>query len=349
MIQVLKKKHQPQQEQDSITVYTGTFNMGEAAPPPLLDSWLLCQGTGKTLDRADAMAHDIYAIGTQEMRTQINEKDWVAKLKSLLKKLHGTEYEKVSVYTLWSIRLVVLVKAEHSYKISHVQTGYVRTGIGNTLGNKGAVGISFTFANTSLCFINCHLTSGNEKCARRNQNYHDILKGMGSLKQARQISAFDLTYQFHHLFFFGDLNYRIDMPAMKIVQQATERDYEELMKEEQLQKEKKHGKVFVGFSEERVAFPPTYRYHRNRRTLEDYDWIKQKSGGRTRINVPSYCDRVLWKSYPGLRVSCLAYGCTNDIMTSDHSPVFAVCQLFNMAPYVNSGPSLSLGLDYGMA
>ena len=32
----------------------------------------------------------------QEMRTQINEKDWVAKLKSLLKKLHGTEYEKVS-------------------------------------------------------------------------------------------------------------------------------------------------------------------------------------------------------------------------------------------------------------
>lgn len=182
---------------------------------------------------------------------------------------------------------------------------------------------------------------------------------MGSLKQARQMSTFDLTYQFHHLFFFGDLNYRIDLPAMKIVQQATEQDYEELMKEEQLQKEKKHGKVFVGFckslsgwalsqvfifcthllilciccspyftyvlpvsfvsffplsnshlsplyqispfsllptstfflhsfllltpppiAEEKVAFPPTYRYHRNRRSLEDYDWIKQKSGGR---------------------------------------------------------------------
>ena len=68
VIQVLKKKHQPevsQQEQDSITVYTGTFNMGDAPPPPLLDSWLLCQGAGKTLDRTDAMAHDIYAIGTQ--------------------------------------------------------------------------------------------------------------------------------------------------------------------------------------------------------------------------------------------------------------------------------------------
>ena len=29
---------------------------------------------------------------------------------------------------------------------------------------------------------------------------------------------------------------------------------------------------------------------------------------QTRINVPSYCDRVLWKSYPGLGFTCLAYG-----------------------------------------
>lgn len=84
---------------------------------------------------------------------------------------------------------------------------------------------------------------------RRNQNYHDILKGLGSLKQARQISTFDLTYQFHHLFLFGDLNYRIDLPATRIVQLARDKDYEELMREEQLQKEKKQGKVLVGFRE----------------------------------------------------------------------------------------------------
>ena len=28
------------------------------------------------------------------------------------------------------------MKAEHANKISHVQTGYVRTGIGNTLGER---------------------------------------------------------------------------------------------------------------------------------------------------------------------------------------------------------------------
>lgn len=33
-------------------------------------------------------------------------------------------------------------------------------------GNKGAVGISFIFNGTSFGFVNCHLTSGNEKTAR---------------------------------------------------------------------------------------------------------------------------------------------------------------------------------------
>jgi hypothetical protein len=33
-------------------------------------------------------------------------------------------------------------------------------------GNKGAVGISFYFRGTSFCFINSHLTSGNERNER---------------------------------------------------------------------------------------------------------------------------------------------------------------------------------------
>ena len=42
---------------------------------------------------------------------------------------------------------------------------------------------------------------------RRRQNYLDILKGL-SLGHK---SAYDLTNQFHHVFWFGDLNYRIDL------------------------------------------------------------------------------------------------------------------------------------------
>ena len=42
---------------------------------------------------------------------------------------------------------------------------------------------------------------------RRNQNYHDILRGLA----LGQKSVFDITHQFHHLFWFGDLNYRTDL------------------------------------------------------------------------------------------------------------------------------------------
>ena len=41
------------------------------------------------------------------------------------------------------------------------------------LGNKGGVGISFDFLSTSLCFINCHLTSGNEDV--RKAKYVELL------------------------------------------------------------------------------------------------------------------------------------------------------------------------------
>lgn len=133
-----------------------------------------------------------------------------------------------------------------------------------SLGNKGAVGVSFMFNGTSFGFVNCHLTSGNEKIARylpqpythtlcvrlffsglhyillcgdgitflnpsytllfyllfpvthvtfdpyrRNQNYLDILRLL-SLGD-KQLSSFDISLRFTHLFWLGDLNYRLDM------------------------------------------------------------------------------------------------------------------------------------------
>lgn len=44
---------------------------------------------------------------------------------------------------------------------------------------------------------------------RRNQNYSDILRSLAL--GDKRLSAFDLTLRFTHLFWFGDLNYRLDM------------------------------------------------------------------------------------------------------------------------------------------
>ncbi len=89
---------------------------------------------------------------------------------------------------------------------------------------------------------------------RRNQNYHDILKGMGALKH-KNLSQFDLTNQFTHLFFLGDLNYRIDqLSATEIVEYAKKNDNLSIFSDDQLKREMEKKKVFVGFGESCVLF-----------------------------------------------------------------------------------------------
>ncbi len=51
----------------------------------------------------------------------MSDKDWFSILKQTLKTLYSIEYEKVTSQTLWGIRCLILVKPEHSNKISHVQ------------------------------------------------------------------------------------------------------------------------------------------------------------------------------------------------------------------------------------
>lgn len=55
----------------------------------------------------------------------MGEREWIAKVKSVLKNLVDIEYERVSSQTLWGIRLVILVKPEHTKKISHVEHSQV--------------------------------------------------------------------------------------------------------------------------------------------------------------------------------------------------------------------------------
>ena len=46
-------------------MFVGSWNMGDAGPPPDITSWIQSLGLGKTLPGALLQAHDIYAFGTQ--------------------------------------------------------------------------------------------------------------------------------------------------------------------------------------------------------------------------------------------------------------------------------------------
>ncbi|CAJ1059816.1 phosphatidylinositol 3%2C4,5-trisphosphate 5-phosphatase 1 isoform X1 [Xyrichtys novacula] len=320
LLQQMKNKHSEKPEPDMITVFIGTWNMGNAGPPHNINSWFHCKGQGKTQDdTADHIPHDFYVIGTQE--DPLGEREWSDIVKGVLRNITNISFKQVAIHTLWNIRIMVLAKPEHENRISHVFSDSVKTGIANTLGNKGAVGVSFMFNGTSFGFVNSHLTSGSEKKLRRNQNYINILRflNLGDKK----LNPFDITHRFTHLFWLGDLNYRVDFPSTEaeyIVTKIKQQQYQELLSRDQLSMERNDGKVFLHFDEEEITFAPTYRFERD--TREKYAYTKAKATG-TKYNLPSWCDRVLRKSYPLVHVVCQAYGCTNDIMTSDHSPVFA--------------------------
>ncbi|NWT87233.1 SHIP1 phosphatase, partial [Lanius ludovicianus] len=336
LLQQMKNKHSEQPEPDMITIFIGTWNMGAAPPPKKITSWFLSKGQGKTRDdTADYIPHDIYVIGTQE--DPQGEKEWLETLRQSLQEITSISFKVIAIHTLWNIRIVVLAKPEHENRISHICTANVKTGIANTLGNKGAVGVSFMFNGTSFGFVNSHLTSGSEKKQRRNQNYMNILRFL--TLGDKKLIPFNITHRFTHLFWLGDLNYRVEQPpteAENIIQKIRQQQYPELLAFDQLLLERRDQKVFLQFEEEEITFAPTYRFERG--TREKYAYTKQKATGM-KYNLPSWCDRVLWKSYPMVHVVCQSYGCTTDITTSDHSPVFATFEVGVTSQFVSKNDS----------
>nr|XP_006003065.1 PREDICTED: phosphatidylinositol 3,4,5-trisphosphate 5-phosphatase 1 [Latimeria chalumnae] len=300
LLQQMKNKHSEQPEPDMITIFIGSWNMGDA-PPPSITSWFLSKGQGKTRDdTADYIPHDIYVIGTQE--DPLGDKEWLDILRRSLQQITNINFKLVSTRVPGAC-------------------------------NKGAVGVSFLFNGTCLGFVNSHLTSGSEKKLRRNQNYINILRFL--TLGDKKLNPFDITHRFTHLFWLGDLNYRVELPvtdAENMIQKIKQQQYQDLLSKDQLTMERKENKIFLNFEEEEITFAPTYRYERN--TREKYAYIKPKATG-PKYNLPSWCDRVLWKSYPMVHVVCQSYGCTNDIMTSDHSPVFATFEVGVTSQFVS--------------
>lgn len=322
LVQQMKRIHTPTSDIEEISIFIGTWNVGYADPFSAgggISTWLRSTGSGKT--RASALStvpHDLYVVGIQE--SGLGEKDWLQRLKKTLHVMFNVEFHTVAVCALWAIKLVVLVKPEHKNRISRVKQDTVKTGLANALGNKGAAAVSFCFEGTSFCFVNAHLTANTEKCERRNQNFRDILHGLSSSQGNRVLSDFDLTHLFHHVFWFGDLNYRVEDDVNVVVERAKKEEYQAMLLHDQLARVKDGNKAFYSFVEDPITFPPTYRYKKG--SINEFHYRKEKKTG-VKLNTPSWCDRVLWKSYPNLHIQNTSYGIVRDAVASDHKPLFS--------------------------
>uniref|UniRef100_A0A6B2KXB8 Inositol polyphosphate-related phosphatase domain-containing protein n=1 Tax=Arcella intermedia TaxID=1963864 RepID=A0A6B2KXB8_9EUKA len=286
---------------ETIKVLCATYNMGDA--PPLWDT--------DPLDTWIPRGLDVYAIATQEcsysprIGYQTCEEDFSGWICSHL----GEEYFKLASTSLMSIRLFVFIKKVHYYRISNLKVATVATGIGGVLGNKGGAAVMFVLYDTPFCFVGTHLAARIERnrLMARNLNYRDVMSRLPFSVNGDNHNEFD------HLFWMGDLNYRLELERDKIMSLCNNADYYTLLKNDQLIHEKNIGNCFYQFKEGPIRFRPTYRFERGSRV-----WSEEK------LREPAYCDRILWKSLYPNKINLTDYNSSEQLMTSDHSPLYAI-------------------------
>lgn len=122
-----------------------------------------------------------YVIGTEECERSIaqsaintSKKKWEAYLQECL----GENYIPLRSHTLQATHIIVFGHKAVAHLCSSFTSSAVATGLGNTLGNKGGVLVSFKIGNSSFAFVNAHLAAHQNAVKERNQNYHNISKGL---------------------------------------------------------------------------------------------------------------------------------------------------------------------------
>lgn len=241
----------------------------------------------------------------------------------------GSQYYEVGRQVLWQIQMVVLARVEHRQHITGVELRKVKTGlVGGLIANKGGVVCRLVYKGHELAFVNTHLAAheGIEFRLDRNRMATDVqaIARVGN-------TAIDLGNQFHHTFWAGDLNYRVEFkdwinPDGTLNKEVTKDDkmlqvkrvidmekWPVLWAADELRRELAAGRAFAGFQDSVCDFPPTFKVEKG--------YVLKYNSKR----VPSYCDRILYRSTAGYD-ACIhqeAFAAAPNLITSDHKPVWA--------------------------
>lgn len=329
------------------SIFIGTWNVGELECESQVIRWI------------EPNKHDIYAIALQECTAIQN---WIKECSLHIDNKSGN-YKLLARAEMWEMCLFVVVRKSLVPTISHVETTTVSKGAAmGMIGNKGGVAISLQLKETALAFVGCHFQAREERLKERREDYRSIAKEtkFGDFQM-------NLLNQFDHVFWFGDMNYRVvglkfeevvgivknaveqAEEATKSAKQNDRPQQDRAMKRpsgkravkafatlafqnDQLTAEKLNKHVFYNFEEGLIDWPPTYRMERD----------KMIEFSNKRAQPPSYTDRILWKSLtrksPELQIK--SYEGCHDILGSDHRPVRAEFRLSPRNMYHTNDPSV---------
>jgi hypothetical protein len=272
---------------------------------------------------------------------------------------HGSHsLEHIATRSLGMTALMLFAKRDVTQRIQWVQSAGAGVGFSN-MGNKGAVAMRIGLScpgsddTLDLTFAAAHLAPMESNVDARNKDWENLVRNLvfvngddsaySSSEESPLLgSASELPADHNglftpgnHVFFYGDLNYRThdappDDEAHKSYPQPTANEsssthYSQLLKKDQLTREKEAKRTLHGFQELPITFPPTYKYAtshgKNVNTLkralngegDSWEWSKHR--------YPSWCDRILYLPSPSSEIEPHIYTALPVQPTSDHRPV----------------------------
>ncbi|KAL6911504.1 hypothetical protein ACP4OV_000309 [Aristida adscensionis] len=259
----------------------------------------------------------------------------------------GMNYCLIASKQMVGIFLSVWVRRELVQYVGHLRVDCVGRGIMGRLGNKvcspavvflsphGCIAMSMTLHQTSICFVCCHLASGEKEGdeVRRNSDVAEILKSTQFPRICKVPGQRipEKIIEHDRIIWLGDLNYRVALSYEETKMLLEENDWDTLLEKDQLGIERQAGRVFKGWKEGKIYFAPTYKYTQN---SDSYVWETVKSKKKRR--TPAWCDRILWH---GQGIEQLQY-IRGEFKLSDHRPV---CSVFVMEADVDSGSKIRKG------
>ncbi|KRX38806.1 Inositol polyphosphate 5-phosphatase K [Trichinella murrelli] len=122
------------------------------------------------------------------------------------------------------------------------------------------------------------------------------------------------------VFWFGDLNFRVDgLTKEEVKRHLDNKNYSELLKYDQLNECKSENAALKEFNEAQIEFAPTYKFKPGEKNERNFS------------RMPSYCDRILWRTadhccesschVPNCKIK--KYTSVEHVFCSDHKAVLA--------------------------
>jgi phosphatidylinositol-bisphosphatase len=334
-------------------LFVGTWNVNAKGKEESLEQWI-CADWGANHE----FAPDLVAVGFQEIvdlnavnvavdnKTTQRSNFWCDRLVQTLnarsnsssQQQHASSphYVMMLQKSLVGLLVCVFCKQAHAPRVKYVNSASVGVGVMGMMGNKGGVSIRLQFYDSTLVFVCSHLAAHTVNVVGRNQDFANVFTkttfeiGEEAIREVIRsgslshwaIGSSSVGIRDHDLvFWLGDLNYRIDESMMteKVLHLSEKGILNELRVLDQLNVERAAGRVFEGFEEGVLNFPPTYKYQPS---TDLYEKRPDK-----KLRAPAWCDRILWMAQEPEHVQQVTYRRSERPNFSDHKAVYSTFRI----------------------